>query len=400
MNSSSVSFRRQGQPLYLGRLLGLVGLLLALLVGNRTLAQQGSKMPTPSDLHWCRPEALSKPGADLIGKLAGLNVARMGAIVPEVRLIYLVPSDRTINPVYAGAIANAARDLRRWYQQQLGNTKTFTLHSPVVETYQTTHSVSWYQTNPNGAPFAQFYYNAAQDVFAITGGTYYDPNYVYAIYIDAESSCGQCGGCGGGGVLVVNSNDLRGLVGQPAIRMCANDPEPVQYPPCRWVGGLGHELGHAFGLPHPPGCDEGQSTCDYNDLMWLGYIPYPATYLRASEQATLNQSPFFTAQSPATGPTSCNILLATHSSNSLVGLSLSPNPAHASVTVQLPALVGATQVTLTLIDALGRTVSTYTRALSAGGLRQELALSGLTQGVYVVHAQVGTAHAVRRLLVE
>ncbi|OUJ74577.1 hypothetical protein BXP70_07305 [Hymenobacter crusticola] len=372
-----------------------------LFLGHFTSAQQGSATPpAPNDLHWCRPEALSKPGADLIGKLAGLQVARTGAITPEVRLIYLVPSDRTINPVYAGAIANAARDLRRWYQQQLGNTKTFTLHSPVVETYQTTHPVSWYQTNPNGSTFAQFYYNAAQDVFALTGGTYYDPNYVYAIYIDAESTCGQCGGCGGGGVLVVNSNDLRGLVGQPAIRMCPNEPEPVQYPPCRWVGGLGHELGHAFGLPHPPGCDEGQSTCDYNDLMWLGYIPYPATYLRASEQATLNQSPFFTAQSPASGPTSCNILLAAHSSEPLAELSLSPNPARTSVTVQLPARPGATQATLTLIDALGRTVRTQAGALSAGGLRQELALSGLAQGMYVVHVQVGAAHGVRRLLVE
>jgi hypothetical protein len=67
-----------------------------------------------------------------------------------------VPSDRTINPAYVTAIANAGRHLQGWYQQQLGNTKTFALHSPIVETYQTTHAVTWYQTN--GSPgFAQFY---------------------------------------------------------------------------------------------------------------------------------------------------------------------------------------------------------------------------------------------------
>ena len=129
--------------------------------------------------------------------------------------------------------------------------------------------MAWYQTNANGAgTFSQFYINAANDAFAAAGGgSFNNPNYTYAIYIDAESACGQCGGCGGSGVLVVTSNDLKGLVGQPSIRFCPTDPAPYQFPPCRWVGGLGHELGHAFGLPHPPGCDQDQPTCDYNALM-------------------------------------------------------------------------------------------------------------------------------------
>ncbi|WP_375434771.1 T9SS type A sorting domain-containing protein [uncultured Hymenobacter sp.] len=375
--------------------------LSLLLAGHITQAQPTNSTPSIRPiLHSCRPENPVRPATDQVFGLAAPSASPSLLIAPRVRLIYLVPSDRTINPIYAGAIANAGRDLQRWYQQQLGNNKTFSLHTPVVETYQTTHSVAWYQTNPNGDTFAQFFYNAAQDAFAATGGGYNDPNYVYAIYIDAESGCGQCGGCGGGGILVVGSNDLRGLVGEPAIRYCPTDSEPVQYPPCRWVGGLGHELGHAFGLPHPPGCDEGQSSCDANDLMYLGYITYPATYLRASEQATLNQSPFFTTQNPLTGSGSCNNLLATHSSASLNALRVSPNPAHSTATVELPAVPGARQATLTLTDALGRVVHTRTVALPAGGLHQQLSLAGLASGMYALRVHAGSARVLRRLIVE
>ena len=58
------------------------------------------------------------------------------------------------------------------------------------------------------------------------------------------------------------------------------------------LGGLAHELGHTFLVPHPPGCDEGLPTCDYRALMWNGYDDYPDTYFRDDEKATLRRSPF------------------------------------------------------------------------------------------------------------
>ena len=343
-------------------------------------------------LHSCRLENPPAPAVMAFGT-APLSPGRGPNAAPEVRIIYLVPSDRTVNPAYATALSNAARDLRRWYQLQLGNTKTFDLHTPAVETYQTAHPVAWYQTNPNGAKFSQFYFNAAQDAFAAAGGgSFNNPNYVYAIYIDAESACGQCGGCGGSGVLVVTSNDLKGLVGQPSVRFCPTDPAPQQFPPCRWVGGLGHELGHAFGLPHPPGCDQGLSTCDYAALMWSGYASYPATYLRPDDLAKLNQSAFFKASPPAAAPSSCNNLLASRAAADPPQFSVYPIPAHGTVTVTQPA--GTVPLRLALLDALGRAVRYYP---VAGNTESTLDLRGVPAGLYVLRPDTGSG---RRLVVE
>jgi hypothetical protein len=79
---------------------------------------------------------------------------------------------------------------------------------------------------------------------------------------------------------------------------------------------------------------------------------------------------------------------------------LFPNPARTAATIQLPAMAGASTATLTLLDALGRTVGTHALALPAAGLRHELDFSGLAPGIYSLHVQAGSATAVRRLVVE
>jgi hypothetical protein len=130
----------------------------------------------------------------------------------------------------------------------------------------------------------------------LTGGRFNDPANIWAYYIDADPICNECGGCGTSGVLVVSANDLRGLAGDKSgfTDPCNPTPPGPQPPPPRWIGGLGHELGHAFGLAHPPGCDDGAPvTCDANALMWQGLYAYPNTYLRDDERAILLNSPFF-----------------------------------------------------------------------------------------------------------
>lgn len=78
-------------------------------------------------------------------------------------------------------------------------------------------------------------------------------------------------GGGTSGIAVMSHNDLRGLVGEPFLDCNGRVDARYTYPPNRWIGGQGHELGHAYGLPHPPGCDQNQSNCDWDSLMSLEF---------------------------------------------------------------------------------------------------------------------------------
>lgn len=210
----------------------------------------------------------------------------------QVRMIYLVPSDKSIRADYQSAIASAISELQRFYREQLGG-YTFSLHSPIVEVYQTPHPTSFYSTGSNSYP-GGFWQSVLGDGFALTGGGFNDPNNRWIFYMDADQACGQYTG-GTSGVVLVPANDLRGLTAQQNRPVCSNElPDP--YGLNRWIGGLGHELGHAFNLPHPPGCDQGHCTDgDYaaRSLMYLGYIFYPNTYLLDANKASLLNNGFF-----------------------------------------------------------------------------------------------------------
>jgi hypothetical protein len=211
-----------------------------------------------------------------------------------VRVIYLVPADAVVRPDYTDRLTKAIEHLQIWYRNEMGAATTFTLHKPVVEVVQSAQVTAWYSTNPVGDnPDLWFFFNVVADAFALTGGGFFDPNNIWVFYIDSDPACGQLVGATSG-VAVLPANDLRGLAGEPNIPPCPGQP-PDTAGVCRWVGGLGHELGHAFGLPHPPACDDADpaTICPSDTLLWLGYITYPDTYLLDEDKATLRTSPFF-----------------------------------------------------------------------------------------------------------
>jgi hypothetical protein len=251
----------------------------------------------------------------LAGVLAPAILASAVAVTPtaavaqpsrDVRFVYLVPADRVAVPCYADAIEHAARHLRAWYQQEMGNGRTFSLASPVVDVVSTPHPASWYSTNPNGGSTVWFWNNVLQDAFEVTNGEFDDRRYRWIYYIDADPACGQIGGGGTNGVAVLPANDLRGLTGQKNVPACPNEP-PDGGGVCRWIGGAGHEVGHALGLPHPIGCEDGNpdTPCIHNALMWLGYLTYPDAVLLPEDRAILNQSDFFTVQQALPAPGEC-----------------------------------------------------------------------------------------------
>jgi len=218
----------------------------------------------------------------------------------HIRVVYLVPSDKTIRSDYRTNIANAFVDLREFYRGQLGDGYSFLLASPVVDIYQTSHTSSYYSSNqsrPTAPQYIWFWENALADGFTLTGGSFNDPNNRWVFYIDADTACGQVIG-GNAGVALMASNDLRGLSGEQNVPSCAGDP-PDNFGLGRWIGGAGHELGHTFNIPHPPGC--GGSGPNYgcsggafaaNSLMWVGYASYPNTYFLPEDKQILFASGF------------------------------------------------------------------------------------------------------------
>lgn len=226
-----------------------------------------------------------------------------------IRMVYLIPSDKEFQQDYAIKMENAIRHLQIWYRNELRNGKSFSLHTPVVEVYNTSHPAIWYQTNPAGSDHRfWFWINVLSDGFALTGGRFNDPDNRWIFYIDADPACNQIGGAGTSGVAVLPANDLRGLAGQQNIPICPND-SPDPFGVCRWVGGLGHELGHAFDLPHPRECeDDDPNTFCPSALMWTGYAIYPNTSLLRADKDILNQSPFFSPLTLTTSLFDCSRL--------------------------------------------------------------------------------------------
>ena len=193
-----------------------------------------------------------------------------------VRVVYLVSQDRQVRPDFQQALEKAIRELQQWYGQQL-NGPTFRLHHPAVEVAHAAQNANWFYQHPHGDNQDDWgFNNTLAEASRLLGARFNDPHYIWVIYSDGPGNKGR----GTSGVCCLPEDDLLGLVGQ----------HPTQKKPARWVGGLGHELGHAFGLPHPADTKK-----DADAIMWAGfYDQYPGkAYLTESDKQILLHSPFF-----------------------------------------------------------------------------------------------------------
>ena len=193
-----------------------------------------------------------------------------------VRVVYLVSQDRQVQTNYLQAVENAIHDLQGWYSRQLGG-PTFKLHNPVVEVAKSSQTADWFYSHTNGVNRDDWgYNNTFAEASRLLGARLNDPHYVWVIYSDGPGNKGR----GGSGVTCLPEDDLLGLIGK----------HPTQKDPQRWIGGLGHELGHAFGLPHPA-----DTVRDADAIMWAGfYGKYPnGAYLTEQDKGILLHSSFF-----------------------------------------------------------------------------------------------------------
>ena len=197
---------------------------------------------------------------------------------PKINLYYIVPSDQSVNQAYIDGIEKAISHLQSFYAEQTGG-HVFSLNQEIVQVFQSSNNSAWHGD--------QMWGRAIETV----GARFFEENDIHIIYVDAVLACTEGNAIGGnGGIAVLATNDLRGLAGLTTVPDCNGDVDERDV--FGWIGGLGHELGHALRLPHPHGCDDGHEECDQNSLMWLGYRQYPDTYFGADAISVLQNSNF------------------------------------------------------------------------------------------------------------
>lgn len=216
------------------------------------------------------------------GQRTSASVRVLGTAPAKVRFLYVVPQDRTPRADYAAAIEMAMLNLQGWYRDQLGG-KTFALATSQPATCRLPRSADYYAIDSWSKVLAD-----VQGCAPVSAGS---GDVAWVLYVDVVHACNAPGRLGAGttGLAMMPRQDMDGLIGARYISDCG---EEYRFPISRYIGGAGHELGHALGLPHPPGCNEGLESCDRSALMWAGYASYPTTYLRDDEKLLLRQSAF------------------------------------------------------------------------------------------------------------
>ena len=208
----------------------------------------------------------------------------------SVRTVYAIPRNREFVQAYSDSVGAALHHLQVWYRDQMDGL-TFALADTIPDVCRLSVRDDFLTVHPGGAGER---WDAALEAVSGCGPKHNDEAFIWIVYFDVDEPCWteerpQTLGRGGDGLTMLGRWDLLGLTDRGNSLPCGHGGQPHG----RWVGGLGHELGHAFGLPHPPGCEAGAPTCDEEALMWVGYAWWPDTYLRDDERAILRGSPFF-----------------------------------------------------------------------------------------------------------
>ena len=167
--------------------------------------------------------------------------------VPSVRTIYAVPSDRSAQEHFADVVNNAVHHVQRWYASQLRG-YTFAVEGPIPQICELYAPAAFYEGKDGWG-------RVISGLQRCDRVKHFSDEHVWVIYVDADFDCslsvGELG-AGGDGVTILHRGDLDGLSEPQTYRLCGRPPRGDY----GWIGGLAHELGHAFGLLHPPGCEE------------------------------------------------------------------------------------------------------------------------------------------------
>jgi hypothetical protein len=152
---------------------------------------------------------------------------------PEVRVLYFVPADLVPDSALQDRILQASRDMHRWYADHTDNGRTFNWGS-TVQFVQGQSTASYYQADLWSRVLVEL---------GNRGFPLWSPGLVFSIWV-------QGGQLFAGGATTPGWSGA-GMVGTEAFLQEGCQPTHQSNWPCTPVGAMAHELGHAFGMPHP-----------------------------------------------------------------------------------------------------------------------------------------------------
>jgi hypothetical protein len=214
-------------------------------------------------------------------------VGPAAAADPLVEIVYVVPSDRAPSSAYANAMVEGVMHFQEWLFQNAG--LKFELSNREPSIYRARRPASFYGS-ARAKPGNAFYSNVAEELLHARVVEYYSKTRRYLVFVDADHACGQSGATAAG-VAILSANDLRGLAGEEIKPACDSRSRAEIADKSRWIGGLGHELLHAFGLKHSDAFESCQSAdCQSSALMKFGYMKYPNAVILPEELTQLEHA--------------------------------------------------------------------------------------------------------------
>ena len=207
------------------------------------------------------------------------------------RVIYATPSDVTPNPAYTEAIEATISEIQQWFSDKLDG-QTFETLQPVPQHCALAQPAAYYAREGG-------WYRTIDGLQHCAPIQYPSRFHVWVIFVDTHFDCEASElGAGGDGVTIMHRYDLERMRLNFEGHSGIYDPCYNAYPVEAIPGGIAHEMGHAFGLPHPPGCEEEPDSCEYGLLMWDGYGLWPYSRLTEIDVAMLKASRFIAPRDP------------------------------------------------------------------------------------------------------
>lgn len=209
----------------------------------------------------------------------------------RLRVVYLVPSDRSMDPEHVEGLENAVADVQSWFHKELGSGESFVLSEPIVEVVQTSNPSSHYEQSAVEGYSERFYYwgNGLSDAFEATGAQFSDPHNFWLFFLAADISCESSVGAVDG-VSLFSIRDLQALSGQPVSTSCSWDEGKTR---CDWVGGVVTNILAGLSVPDPAACVDESDATECPDGLATQWGAFPDSFLSDDQREFLLDTGFF-----------------------------------------------------------------------------------------------------------